>query len=258
MSVCASVLAFVQWVGVAAGGLERPLPKLGCGVQGCSTAHAAEVDITRVVADCCVLCLSSVCVPPPPPPHTHTYHTPPRLLAACYQVGKLLGEEWKALSAEDKVQYEAQAAKDKERYAAGEPLLLLALGGTHTLRAFSGGYMWILLAWGTCPLLQHCFSGSDFAVVQLSCLSGASDAYSFNTCAHPQITLFFACELSFAVWQRWRTTRPAGQQQQRPQRQTVRRTALVGTRRRRRQQSERDNREGCAGSLHAAVLHGGY
>lgn len=34
------------------------------------------------------------------------------------QVGKLLGEEWKALSAEDKVQYEAQAAKDKERYAA--------------------------------------------------------------------------------------------------------------------------------------------
>lgn len=34
------------------------------------------------------------------------------------QVGKLLGEEWKALSAEDKTPYEAQAAKDRERYAA--------------------------------------------------------------------------------------------------------------------------------------------
>lgn len=34
------------------------------------------------------------------------------------QVGKLLGEEWKALSAEDKAPYEAQAVKDKERYAA--------------------------------------------------------------------------------------------------------------------------------------------
>jgi hypothetical protein len=38
--------------------------------------------------------------------------------AVLLQVGKLLGEEWKALSAEDKAQYEAQAAKDKERYAA--------------------------------------------------------------------------------------------------------------------------------------------
>lgn len=34
------------------------------------------------------------------------------------QVGKLLGEEWKGLTAEDKAPYEAQAVKDKERYAA--------------------------------------------------------------------------------------------------------------------------------------------
>lgn len=33
------------------------------------------------------------------------------------QVGKLLGEAWKALDAEGRVQYEAQAAQDKERYA---------------------------------------------------------------------------------------------------------------------------------------------
>ncbi|KAF8070915.1 TPS5 [Scenedesmus sp. PABB004] len=34
------------------------------------------------------------------------------------QIGKVLGEQWKALSAEDKAPFEAQAAKDKERYAA--------------------------------------------------------------------------------------------------------------------------------------------
>ena len=44
--------------------------------------------------------------------------TPPPAHVWCPQVGKLLGEEWKALSAEDKAPYEAQAAKDKERYAA--------------------------------------------------------------------------------------------------------------------------------------------
>lgn len=33
------------------------------------------------------------------------------------QVGKLLGEQWKALSAEGRVPYEEMAAKDKQRYA---------------------------------------------------------------------------------------------------------------------------------------------
>lgn len=33
------------------------------------------------------------------------------------EVGKVLGEKWKALSAEDKVQYDEQASADKERYA---------------------------------------------------------------------------------------------------------------------------------------------
>ncbi|KAK7208222.1 nucleosome binding protein [Myxozyma melibiosi] len=32
------------------------------------------------------------------------------------QVGKLLGERWKALTAKDKVPYEARAAQDKKRY----------------------------------------------------------------------------------------------------------------------------------------------
>ena len=31
-------------------------------------------------------------------------------------VGKILGQRWKELSAEDKVPYEAQAAEDKQRY----------------------------------------------------------------------------------------------------------------------------------------------
>lgn len=79
-----------------------------------------------------------MCVPPPLPPHTTPSHThiPHPAAAAWCQVGKLLGEEWKALSAEDKVQYEAQAAKDKERYAAGEALLEL---GAHTV--LFGGYV---------------------------------------------------------------------------------------------------------------------
>lgn len=34
------------------------------------------------------------------------------------QVGKLLGERWKALPAEDKVQYEEKARQDKTRYQA--------------------------------------------------------------------------------------------------------------------------------------------
>eukprot|EP00878_Enallax_costatus_P023141 GHUV01024603.1.p1 GENE.GHUV01024603.1~~GHUV01024603.1.p1 ORF type:complete len:609 (+),score=227.34 GHUV01024603.1:931-2757(+) len=45
------------------------------------------------------------------------------------QVGKLLGEEWKTLSAEDKAPYEAQAAKDKERYAAAMAEYKAAGGG---------------------------------------------------------------------------------------------------------------------------------
>jgi structure-specific recognition protein 1 len=45
------------------------------------------------------------------------------------QVGKLLGEEWKKLSAEDKAPYEAQAAKDKERYAAAMADYKAAGGG---------------------------------------------------------------------------------------------------------------------------------
>lgn len=32
------------------------------------------------------------------------------------QVGKLLGERWKALSEKDRVPYEAKAAADKKRY----------------------------------------------------------------------------------------------------------------------------------------------
>ncbi|KAK9380275.1 high mobility group box domain-containing protein [Kockiozyma suomiensis] len=32
------------------------------------------------------------------------------------QVGKLLGERWKALSAKDKIPYETRAAQDKKRY----------------------------------------------------------------------------------------------------------------------------------------------
>jgi structure-specific recognition protein 1 len=47
----------------------------------------------------------------------------------CLQVGKLLGEEWKKLSAEDKAPYEAQAAKDKERYAAAMADYKAAGGG---------------------------------------------------------------------------------------------------------------------------------
>lgn len=45
------------------------------------------------------------------------------------QVGKLLGEEWKKLSAEDRAPYEAQAAKDKERYAAAMADYKAAGGG---------------------------------------------------------------------------------------------------------------------------------
>eukprot|EP00882_Tetradesmus_deserticola_P011967 GHRQ01012666.1.p1 GENE.GHRQ01012666.1~~GHRQ01012666.1.p1 ORF type:complete len:645 (+),score=367.82 GHRQ01012666.1:668-2602(+) len=45
------------------------------------------------------------------------------------QVGKLLGEEWKKLSPEDKAPYEAQAAKDKQRYAAAMAEYKAAGGG---------------------------------------------------------------------------------------------------------------------------------
>lgn len=42
----------------------------------------------------------------------------PRMAGVTFgEVGKLLGERWKALSADDKTEYEDQAKKDKERYA---------------------------------------------------------------------------------------------------------------------------------------------
>ncbi|KAK9355142.1 high mobility group box domain-containing protein [Lipomyces doorenjongii] len=45
------------------------------------------------------------------------------------QVGKLLGERWKALSPKEKVPYEARAAQDKKRYEE-EKAAYLANGGS--------------------------------------------------------------------------------------------------------------------------------
>ena len=58
---------------------------------------------------------------PPSPPRRHCiWHTtrPPPLSAgiAFGEIGRKLGELWKALPSEERVPFDQQAAKDKERY----------------------------------------------------------------------------------------------------------------------------------------------